>query len=632
MKLRKKFSSKPAWDDAIFKPKERDIKRWGVKHFRTKGSAFGSHLNLESHPWLKGIFDAYADPTVSRITIMSSAQCGKTTALLTLMAYRMCEAPANMICAFNTDAQSMAFARTNFWPTMENIRVLKEVMPTRSTSRNLQKSGDRLNRSVVFKDGIFLLIGPSNESFLRSHSVKLAYGDEVSDWQPGAIANLEARATTFADRKIFLCSTPLNYGEGKRGDEFHRHWLQGTQEVWSMQCLNCGELIPPSFRDVIKWDNKGSIIDDFEYNFGKVRATTRMVCPECKHSHTNTAANVRKMNSGGAYVRTNSEADGTHRSFRFNKLSLPPTLSRWGDLAVRFLKSNRELDLYGNEQPMADFLNLYLGESWSIEKSQTTRQLVSDSEVGIPKDADFFRAVGIDVQMGHFWVVIRDYALNGDSVLRAFRKCDNETEIKQLLKEFSVGNPDDAKDPKNRAVAVDCAFEPERVYRMCHDNGWIAIRGDSASMKHKKYSHVKKWHNGKRQVQSIVKRSWNVIQKVAIQGRSRKYARLLVINSNDIGRLVCQLRDRTVRPVSPRWETSRKALGDYANDWNAQIRAKVLKRETDNKGEHITVVKQIRKEDHSFDVEVYALTLALRAGVKIGRKENFEVAEGNIKE
>ena len=621
-----------AWAKSVYRPIERDIKRWGTTHFRTRGSAFGSRLNLTSHPWLKEIFDAYSDPTVSRITVMSSAQCGKTTALLTLMAYRMCEEPANILCAFNTDAQSMAFARTNFWPTMDACKPLQDIMPSRTNSKRTDKAGDRLNRSVIFRDGNFLLMGPSNESFLRSHSIKLAYGDEVSDWDAGAISNLEARTTTFADKKIFLCSTPLNYGEGKKGDEFHRHWLQGTQELWHLKCLNCGELIPPNFREVVKWDHDGALLGDFEYDFGKVKRSARMVCPHCKHKHTNTAINVRNMNDSGQYVKMNEEADGTHRSFRFNKLALPPALSTWGDLACRFLKANRELDLYGQEQPMAEFLNLYLGESWSVEKMQSTRQLVSDDEIGLPKDQSYFRACGIDVQQDHFWVVIRDYAMNGDSVLKAYRKCSNELEIQLLLKEFGVGNPDNRLDPKNLAIGMDCAFEPDRVFKMCHSNGWLAVRGESASMQWKRYNHVKRWMDGKRQRQSIVKRPWDIVKKIAIGGKSRKYAKLVTLNTNDMGRLVCQLRDRTVRPTSPRWETSRKALGMFHNEWNAQVRSKVLKREIDNRGQHITVVKEIRKDDHAFDCEVYALTLAVRAGVQIGRKENLEIEEGSVKD
>ena len=621
-----------AWAQSVYRPMERDIKRWGLKHFRTRGSAFGSRLNLKSHPWLKDIFDAYADPLVRRVTIMSSAQCGKTTALLTLMAYRMCEAAANVLCAFNTDAQSIAFSRTNFWPTMDACEPLKEVMPNRTTGRALKSSGDRLNRSVIFRDGSFLLMGPSNESFLRSHSIKLAFGDEVSDWDPGAIANLEARTTTFADRKIFLCSTPLNYGEGKKGDEFERHWRQGTQEEWALGCINCGELIPLKFRECIEWNHDKAILGDFEYDFSVVKKTARLICPHCKYKHTNTANNIRKMNELGKYIKGNDEADGTHRSFRFNKLALPPALSTWGDLAIRFLKANRELDLYGNEQPMADFLNLYLGESWSVEKMQTHRQLVSDEEIGLPKGESYFRAVGIDVQQDHYWVLIRDYAKNGDSVLRAFRKCSNETEIKLLLKEFNVGNPEDRKDHKNLAVAMDCGFEPDRVFKICHENGWIAIRGDSAGIHWKRYNHVKRYNDGNRERRSIVERPWNVIKKAALGGKSRNYARLLVINTNELGRLVCQLRDRTVRPVSPRWENPRKALGKFHEDWNNQVRAKILKREIDKKGQHITLVTEIHRDDHAFDCEVYALTLAVRAGVKIGRKENLEKELGSDKD
>ena len=93
-----------------------------------------------------------------------------------------------------------------------------------------------------------------------------------------------------------------------------------------MRCLTCNGLIPPKFKDVIKWESKAEK-SELEYDYALVRKTARMQCPTCKSLHDYTKDNITEMNRLDEYVSVNPSSDGRVRSFDFNKLSLPPPIS-----------------------------------------------------------------------------------------------------------------------------------------------------------------------------------------------------------------------------------------------------------------------------------------------------------------
>lgn len=603
-----------AWSE-LYRPTEWDPVAWSVEHMRPLGSSLGNRVDKEAYPWLWEILRAYADPSVWKIVVQAAAQSGKTFAMLCCLGWRISEQPTNMLVALNTDDMTTKFARSRFNPMMDACGPVAAVLPERATGGRSRAAGDRLLKEVYFRNGTFLMMGAANESFLRSHTVKCVFGDEVSDWVPGSVENAIARANTFADKKIMFTSTPLNEGDGNRGDEFAREWKLGSQEVWSLGCVVCKKLIPCNFREVIKWDSLAKNSDG-TWNLSKVRNSVRLVCPHCGHRHKNTRSNSEKMNRLGGYVAMNKEADPGVRSFRFNKISLLPSIHRWSQLVVDFLRAKEELD-FGYEQPMASFVNLHLGESWMVGGFEEKVSVTTDRKNVQLGARRWIRTAGVDVQSDHYWVVIRDWSADGDgnSVLRAFARCESVVAIERLLEHWKVGNPDSPRDPRNLRVGVDCAFNPEEVLPMCAAHGWLAVKGDPNPGGWRRYDHQVKRRDGT--VVDIVSRPYSKVKKASFGRRHRGLAYVMNLNVSDLGSLVLRLRHKQVRPRSPRWEVPVEALGQWDKDYIRQINARKIVKEVDSKGRIIYYPKKRGRDDHAYSCEMYSLSVAVWAGVVI---------------
>lgn len=613
----------------LYRPTEWDIVRWSENHMRTLGSSLGNRVDKEAYPWLWPILEAYASADCSKIVVQAAAQSGKTFAMLCCMGWRIAEQPTNMLVVLNTDDMASKFARSRFNPMMDACLPVSSILPKRETGGSGKRAGDRLLREVYFKNGKFLMMGSANESFLRSHTVKCLFGDECSDWEKGAIENAIARANTFVDKKIWFSSTPLNEGDG-RGGEFAAEWKLGSQECWSLGCVKCGKLIPCQFRKVIVWDQSARN-NDGTWNLNKVRASVRLRCLHCGYLHKNTRSNLERMNRTGGYVSMNPEADAGVRSFRFNKISLLPSIHKWSQLVVDFLRAKEEFD-FGNEGPMQSFINLHLGESWSVAGLSEDVKVVTDRKSVELGARSWIRTAGIDCQVDHFWVVIRDWSADGDghSVLRAFARCDSVLEVERLLEKWEVGNPSNRGDRRNLRVGVDVAYNPEETLSMCADHGWMALRGDPSPGGFRRYDHQVKRRDGS--VVDVVSRPYSEVKKASYGRRHQGIAYYMTINVADMGTLVLRLRNKQVRPVSPRWEAPAEALGDFRRDYERQINGRKIEREFDKRGRVIYYPKKKGRDDHAYSCEMYSLTIAVWAGVVIADPRNTDrVIEKNRK-
>lgn len=139
-----------------------------------------------------------------------------------------------------------------------------------------------------------------------------------------------------------------------------------------------------------------------------------------------------EMNRLGEYVQTNLNANPRIRSFHFNKIPLPPPISRWSDLVQAFLEANVEMS-YGNPTPLKEFLNLELDEPFRLDESEDVREIIMMND-DVPKiESRFIRVCSLDRQKDHFWCVIRDYKPNRDSVLQHASRLESELEILESL-------------------------------------------------------------------------------------------------------------------------------------------------------------------------------------------------------
>jgi hypothetical protein len=85
-----------------------------------------------------------------------------------------------------------------------------------------EKAARRSWKQILFPNAT-LLIGPANDTFLRSHTIQWLFGDECSAWEPGAMEKARARTTRVWNRKHFFASTPLETGSEFESALSRRH-------------------------------------------------------------------------------------------------------------------------------------------------------------------------------------------------------------------------------------------------------------------------------------------------------------------------------------------------------------------------------------------------------------------------
>jgi len=109
----------------------------------------------------------------------------------------------------------------------------------------------------------------------------------------------------------------------------------------------------------------------------------------------------------------------------------------WGDLGVMMLEASEAADIYGDESPRRIFKQKRLAMPWAEEGGAMVADVKAsdykladpwEDEARLNNDGKFtkdakgikFRTMGVDVQRGHFWAVIRSWGEKGQSRLRWF--------------------------------------------------------------------------------------------------------------------------------------------------------------------------------------------------------------------
>ena len=87
-----------------------------------------------------------------------------------------------------------------------------------------------------------------------------------------------------------------------------------------------------------------------------------------------------------------------------------------------------------------------------------------------------------------------------------------------------------------------------------------------------------------------------------------------------IGRL-----DALLRPVCPKFEVPRPALGDWADEYISQLNAVRMMPKVSSDGRRYYTLFNLRTSDHLFDCEKMAMTLAIRRGVVLGELPKKDV-------
>lgn len=245
----------------LLRPKENmTISEWADKYMvLPEGSSEAGRFSSDTIPYQKAIMEAITDPEVTDVSVMSSAQVGKTTIIMCGIAYYIDYEPATQMLVMPTITDGEKFSKTRFSRMIEDIPQLASKVAdakTRNSSNTIMLK--------IYPGGSISIGGANSPSSLASDPRRIIWMDEVDRFPESAgsegnpIKLAEKRSTSYWNKKHIKTSTPTIAGRSKIEDAYN----EGSMEVWSVQCMECGAWQPYDFKRV---------------NFKSVS----MVCAEC---------------------------------------------------------------------------------------------------------------------------------------------------------------------------------------------------------------------------------------------------------------------------------------------------------------------------------------------------------------
>lgn len=467
----------PVWDswrpDSWLPPAEEWIDEWAerVIVLPRAVSARPGPLDLSITPYLREILRAFQDPQVEEVTWMTGSQVSKTMACIALILYHadVDPWPCLHVMPREEDAQSVNVDR--YQPVIrESPRLARHLT---GAAHDATRDAIRINGATIN------FAGANSPAGLASRAICILILDETDKYP--AFAGREAdpidlareRTKTFTFRKIFKTSTPTTeYGY------IWNEWLSGDQRKYHVPCPHCGryqELVMIQ----IKWPPEHARSEDV----AKARSAY-YECVGCGGRITDGQKLAMLRKGVWCPAVQTVRADGTLEGDPPPRARLSYHLASWYAPWVSWTKAAVEfLRTRASPAKIMNFKNSW--EGWICE--DTIEELKPDvlrSRVGpyklleVPHEAKMLTA-GVDVQLNHFYYVIRAWGAYGESWLVRCGQVMRWEDLKRVLFDVRYTKPGQAYHHPLELIFIDAGFRGDEVYRFCRATGCQAVRGDS---------------------------------------------------------------------------------------------------------------------------------------------------------
>lgn len=319
--------------------------------------------------------DAFSDPSVHTVVVMSSAQVGKTEIVNNVVGYHVDQDPAPILLIQPTLDMAEAWSKDRLAPMVRDTPALRG----RIADPRSRDSGNTLLHKK-FAGGHITIAGANSPSSLASRPIRIFLGDEVDRYPVSAgtegdpVSLGRKRTATFWNRKVGLFSTPTIKGASR----IEMAWEESDQRRYYVPCPHCGEHQTLKFRGGIHWDE------------GKPE-TAYYVCEHC--GAVITEADKPRMLRRGKWVMEKPDVRGI-AGFHINELYSP--WRRWSEVVADFLSAKR------SPETLKTWVNTSLGETWedAAEKADPDTLMARRENYGpdsLPGDVLLLTA-GVDVQ------------------------------------------------------------------------------------------------------------------------------------------------------------------------------------------------------------------------------------------
>ena len=334
-----------------FKPLDNiSVSDWADKYriISSEAAAEPGPWRTEKTPYLKEPMDAFSDPLIRSIYVVSASQIGKSEFINNCIGYIVDQDPSSILFIHPTVQDARDYSKLRIAPMFRDTSVLRSKARGSTTGRS---SSTNTILQKGFAGGIMTMCGSTEAHALASKPIRYVLGDERDRWAQSAGDEGDpyrlalARQTTFYNAKSVLVSTPTIKGASAIED----HFYEGTQERWCSKCPHCGEYHNIQWKDIRYGYEEKTINGKPAYDLKDVY----YVCPEC-----GAISHEREMKKAPAkWIADNPDAlkKGV-RSFWLNSF-ISPWLS-WRKIVEEYL------DARGDTEKLKAVYNTRFGELW----------------------------------------------------------------------------------------------------------------------------------------------------------------------------------------------------------------------------------------------------------------------------
>lgn len=286
------------------------------------------------------MLDACSDPEIEQVVFCTSAQIGKTEAVLNLLLYYIHQEPSPILLVQPTKEMAASFSKDRLAPALRDTKVVSELVSD-------VKSKDSGNTIFAkqFPGGVLNLAGSNAPASLASRPVRVALMDEVDRFPPSAgtegspYALTVKRTSNFFNRKIIAVSTPTD----ELTSVIWALYQESDQRKYEIRCVHCDEHFVPAWSHV-KWSKSQDGTHDPD--------TALLHCPHCGAGHNDTERHTAVRRGKWRKDNPTSRIAGFH---------LSALISPWAELSKlvsEWLACQKDM------QRLKTFVNTVLGEPW----------------------------------------------------------------------------------------------------------------------------------------------------------------------------------------------------------------------------------------------------------------------------
>lgn len=322
----------------------RSVAEWAqAERIVAEGASQGRWRN-ERAPYLVEIMEACSlhNPT-RRVSLLGSAQLGKTQVGLNLLGQVLCETPAQALVLLPSLNSMRMYNRDKLDRMIQATPALKRAVAD-VTERSSQASTTAVKVGVAGAQ--VELVTASSSRDLQSRTARVVVMEEISEFEADVggrgdpVDQALARTIQWRKRgeKVVDISTPAVKGSCR----ITKLWEAGSRGHFVVPCMQCGETAPLRFSQ-LSWPE------------GQPERAV-YVCEAVDCGGVMTEADKTKMLARGTWLHERPEMLGRHASYRLNTLYSPFT--PWSEVAKEFEKAQ------GDPKGAKAFVQQWLGEAW----------------------------------------------------------------------------------------------------------------------------------------------------------------------------------------------------------------------------------------------------------------------------